>query len=352
MPAMASLAQDDSDFLRQISKLELEELLNLDITSVLRKEQKLVRAPSAIYVITAEDIRRSGVTSLPEALRLAPGVNVARVHSGGWIISARGYDTLGATKMLVLIDGRTVYSPFFSGVFWDIQDVVLEDIDRIEVIRGPGAVTWGENAVNGVINIITKKASETQGFLLSAGGGKEENAFGTVRYGGRLSDDTSYRLYAKGFERDEFRLTEGMESDDNWHHHRGGFRVDSDLTPASTFTLQGDIYDQTGNNLESHFVSFLPPFSVVERNRTESDGHNLILRYTTENSVNSRVTAQAFYDLARRSDFVSHEYRRLFEVDLQHHYTASDTPRYCLWNDVSSFLGRYGRRPGCSMDSF
>jgi iron complex outermembrane receptor protein len=184
-----------------LTAISLEELMDIEVTSVSKKEQQLSRAAAAIYVITQEDIRRSGASSIPEALRMVPGVQVARVNANWWAISARGFNGLAANKLLVLVDGRSVYSPVFSGVYWEVQDTLLEDIDRIEVIRGPGATMWGANAVNGVINIITKAAGQTQGGLVTVGGGNEERGFGGLRYGGPLGPNAHYRGYAKYFQR-------------------------------------------------------------------------------------------------------------------------------------------------------
>src|SRR5881394_2688458 len=164
-----------------ITAISLEDLMNLKVTSVSKREQKLADAPAAIYAITQEDIRRSGARSIPEALRMAPGLEVARIDENKWAITSRGFNGRFANKLLVLIDGRSVYTPLFSGVYWNVQDTLLEDVDRIEVIRGPGAALWGANAVNGVINITTKSAKETQGGLITGGAGTEERGFGGVR---------------------------------------------------------------------------------------------------------------------------------------------------------------------------
>jgi iron complex outermembrane receptor protein len=176
-----------------LTAISLEELMNIEITSVSKKEQRLSAAPAAVYVITQEDIRRSGATSIPEALRMVPGLQVARIDTNKWVVTARGFAGEFSNKLLVLIDGRSVYTPLFSGVYWDVQDTLLEDIDRIEVIRGPGATMWGANAVNGVINIITKNAKDTQGGLVTAGGGSEEQGFGGLRHGARLGANAHYR---------------------------------------------------------------------------------------------------------------------------------------------------------------
>jgi len=182
-----------------LTELSLDELMKIEVTSVSKREQKLFEAPAAIYVITQEDIRRSGAASIPEALRMAPGLQVARIGSNRWAITSRGFNSELANKLLVLIDGRSVYTPLFAGVFWEAQDLMLEDIERIEVIRGPGASVWGANAVNGVINIITKKARDTQGGLITTGGGSAERGFGSLRYGTGLGSRGHYRIHAKFF---------------------------------------------------------------------------------------------------------------------------------------------------------
>ena len=222
----------------QLKRLSIEDILNVQIWSVSRKEERASEAAAAIYVITQEDIRRSGVTSIPEALRLAPGLQVARVTSHDWAVSSRGFNTTLANKLQVLIDGRSVYTPLFSGVFWDVQDTMMEDIERIEVIRGPGATLWGANAVNGVINIITKSAKDTQGMLVTAGGGTEEKVFGGFRYGGRIAEDVYYRAYVKGFDRDSLELSDGSSSREEWQQGQGGFRVDWDMSDVSVFGFQ------------------------------------------------------------------------------------------------------------------
>src|SRR2546428_1199923 len=210
-PPPRSLAQqpDTAASPGALKKLTLEQLMNLEVTSVSRRPEKLSQAASAIQVITQDDIRRSGATSLPEALRLASNLEVAQVDSRQWAISARGFNSTTANKLLVLIDGRTVYTPLYSGVFWDVQDVPLWDIDRIEVISGPGATLWGANAVNGVINITTKRAKDTQGLLVEGGAGTELRDFGGVRYGGTLTSNLHYRVYGKYFERDGAVLPNG-----------------------------------------------------------------------------------------------------------------------------------------------
>src|SRR5713226_9561486 len=209
-----------------LKKLSLEQLMDVEVTSVSKRAEKLSETASAIQVITGEDIRRSGASSLPEALRLASNLEVAQVDSRQWAISARGFNSTSANKLLVLIDGRAVYTPLYAGVFWDVQDTMLEDIDRIEVISGPGATLWGANAVNGVINITTKHAKDTQGLLLLGGGGTGLRDFGGFRYGGALASNVFYRVYGKYFDRDSAVLPSGQDATNNWRMGQGGFRLD------------------------------------------------------------------------------------------------------------------------------
>lgn len=226
-----------------LKKLSLEELMNVEVTSVSKAPEKLSETASAIQVITGDDIRRSGATSLPEALRLAPNLQVAQVNASQWAISARGFNNVLADKLLVLIDGRSVYTPLYAGVYWDVQDVLLEDVDRIEVISGPGGTLWGANAVNGVINVITKGARETQGLYVEGGGGTELYGFGAMRYGGQLGTNLFYRIYAKGFDRDNTVLTNRMDAKDGWWMIQGGGRIDWEPQNGNTVTLQSDYYD-------------------------------------------------------------------------------------------------------------
>jgi len=297
--------------------------MNIDITSVSKKPEKLSNAAAAIYVITQEDIRRSGVTSIPEALRMAPGVQVARIDSNKWAISARGFNDRFANKLLVLIDGRSVYTPLFSGVYWDMQDTLLEDIERIEVIRGPGATLWGANAVNGVINIITKNAKETQGGLVTAGYGTEENGFGGFRYGGKIDDDTYYRFYTKYFYRDDFQTPSGDDSADEWDMLRGGFRIDSDLSDEDRLTVQGDIF--TGK-VGSRFQIPVPlaPYWQVFNTDDELAGVNLLSRWEHVISETSDMTLQAYYDRIQRHSSLVDELRNTFDIEFHHRFALAE----------------------------
>jgi iron complex outermembrane recepter protein len=272
----------------ELKELNLEDLMNVEVTSVARHAQKLLGAASAIQVITQEDIRRSGATSIPEALRLADNLQVAQKNSHDWAISARGFNTALANKLLVMIDGRTVYTPLYSGVFWDVQDYLLADIDRIEVISGPGGSLWGANAVNGVINIITKSAAETQGLYAEAGGGSQPHDFTGVRYGGSLAADTQFRVYGKYFNRGDEVLANGDSAGDAWHQGRTGFRLDSKAGARDMLTLQGDYYD--GHE------------EVPTGGNSDTSGDNLLGRWTRTLSDDADFTLQSYIDQTHLAD--------------------------------------------------
>ena len=307
----------------QLGDLSVEQLLDLKVTSVARREETVSRSPAAIYVITQEEIRRSGARSIFEALRLAPGLNVAQVDAHTSAVSARGFNDIFADKLLVLIDGRSVYTPLFSGVFWDAQDVVMEDIERIEVIRGPGAALWGANAVNGVINITTKRAAQTPGGLLTMGGGTEERAFTTVRFGGALSDELHYRAYAKGFLRDDGEKAGGGAAHDRWRMGQTGFRLD--WTPAeNVFTLQGDVYRGFENSLY-HRLRPNPPFaSYRDYSVGQISGGNLLGRWTRELAGGGQFSLQTYYDRTNRDASIFTERRDTFDIDFQHRFSWGD----------------------------
>jgi iron complex outermembrane receptor protein len=303
-----------------LTEMSLEALMDIDVTSVSKKSQKLANAAAAVFVITQEDIRRSGVTTIADALRLAPGVQVARLDSNKWAVSIRGFNGRYANKLLVLMDGRSLYTPFFSGVYWEVQDTPLEDIERIEVIRGPGAALWGANAVNGVINITTKQADSTLGGLVSAGGGTRERGFGTARYGLSLGDATDVRLYAKYNNRDNGVDAVGNATHDAWNITRGGLRLDSHPTGADQFTLQGDYYD---GKLDETYNLFLPPAfippTVVDATSGVSGG-NIISRWQRTMSEKSSLSLQVYFDHYERQMAISAEKRNSFDLEFQHRF--------------------------------
>ncbi|MCP4408633.1 MAG: TonB-dependent receptor [Gammaproteobacteria bacterium] len=303
-----------------LTELSLEELLNIEVTSVSKKSQSLSEAAAAVFVITQDDIRRSGATNIPEALRMAPGVQVARLDSNKWAVSVRGFNGYFANKLLVLMDGRTLYTPSFSGVLWEKQDTVMEDIERIEVIRGPGATLWGANAVNGVINIITKSAKDTQGLLLSIGGGTEERAFGTLRYGGTFADGQShYRVYGKYFDRDGSIDQAGNDNDDEWQMGRGGFRLDWNATDDDSVILVGNIFDGDGNEIVNR-KSLTPPHNSSVASAQDMDGGDLLTRWERNLEEGSELSLQLYYDHSEKNTFIYEFKQDIIDVDFQHRF--------------------------------
>ncbi len=317
-PCRAQVSGSQPDPLHQLKQLSLEQLMNIEVTSVAKKEQKVGETAAAIFVITQEEIRRSGVTSIPEALRLAPGVTVSRIDGNSWAIGVRGFGSGLSRSVLVLIDGRSVYTPLFAGVYWDVQDTLLEDIDRIEVIRGPGGTIWGANAVNGVINIITKSATETQGLLATAGGGSEEKGFGSLRYGGKIGEDFSYRVHGKGFRRDG-QFTPHLSDVDDWQMGQGGFRTDWSLSERDKLTFQGDIY-KGYSGLRTQVSSFSAPFSTIVERDTDLSGMNLLGRWNRTLSETSNLALQIYYDRTFRREPTFQEERNTVDFDFQHRF--------------------------------
>lgn len=303
----------------------IEELGELLVVSVSRHSERVRDAPSAIYVITGEDIRRSGFTTLPEILRLAPGVEVARNGSHEWTISIRGFNSDLSNKLLVLIDGRSVYSPLFAGVFWDVQDTMIADIDRIEIISGPGSTLWGANAVNGVINIITQPATQTQGLLVEAGGGDEEQGFGGIRYGWQLTDDIAGRAYLKYADRDESATSAGGSGFDRWHTARAGFRFDWQRNESDRIKLQGDVYDATLTDLlRGDFTLGTLPGPDMPGD-IDVSGFNLLSRWRRQLDGEGSLRLQAYVDHTDRKIPGSFNERRdTLDLDFQHQFAAGD----------------------------
>ena len=269
-------------------KMSLAQLMDQDVTSVSREPEPYGQAPAAIDVITSDEIQRSGASSIPEALRLADGLDVAQVNSHDWAISARGFNTDLADKLLVMIDGRTVYTPLFGGVFWDQQDYLLKDIDRIEVINGPGGTLWGANAVNGVINIVSKSADETQGLYVEGGGGSTLQDFGGARYGGTLTSNIFYRVYAKYSDQGEEDLTDGNGASDSWRMGQTGFRIDDEASADNHLTAQGDFY--------------LGDDNVPTGSAEHTSGGNVLGRWSHTFANDSDMSLQTYYDQTRLTD--------------------------------------------------
>ncbi len=318
--AVSTLLADSTSV--DLKKLSLEELVNIEVTSVSKKAEKLSQAPAAVFVITSEDIKRSGATTIAEALRMAPGVHVARIANNYWAITARGFNGNFANKLLVLIDGRSVYTPLFSGVYWDMQDVLLEDIDRIEVIRGPGATLWGANAVNGVINIITRASCETQGGLVTSGAGNTERGFGSFRYGGELGVGAHYRIYGKYSDRDNMTVAGGGDMYDRWHTLRAGLRIDWDLNERDAVMFRGDFH-----NGDAGAVYNLPamhePWTEEFVDDASLRGGNILGRWSRRLSSSSDLTMQVYFDRTERYDVYSGETRSTIDLEFQHGFKAS-----------------------------
>jgi iron complex outermembrane receptor protein len=276
-----------------LTQLSLEDLLNTEVTTASKKEQKLAHTAAAVYVISAEDIERAGVTSVPEALRLAPGVEVAQINSDQWAISIRGFNNQFSNKLLVLIDGRTIYFPTFSGVLWNTEDLGLEDIERIEVIRGPGASVWGANAVNGVINIITKSTKDTHGGLISATAGTHDQALAGLRFGG-AAGGIGYRLSLRYAERGPFANSMGS-GHDRWNLQRANLRSDWNPSKADTLLFEGDLF-QTAARDTIHIPLAEPPYSAAINDPWYYSGGSGLLRWKHVMAGGSEDTLQGFYD--------------------------------------------------------
>ncbi|MEX0734846.1 MAG: TonB-dependent receptor [Steroidobacteraceae bacterium] len=315
----------------ELLDLSIEELANLRITSASRIAENLRDTPASVFVITADEIRRSGVTSIPEALRLAPGVEVARRSAFEWSISIRGFNGNLVNKLLVMIDGRSVYSPLFAGVFWDVQDTLLEDIERIEIISGPGGTLWGANAVNGVINIITRQAQDTQGGYGELLGGNEEQLIAGFRYGGTIGERVSARGFVKHLERDSTMASSGDEAVDAMRMSRAGFRFDWNVAKADHFMVTGDIYQGETDGIfnEDFTIGTLPAGTF--RDVVDISGANLLGRWERSLGNDSDLRLQLYYDHTERDiPNTFGEIRDTFDLDFQHHLPLGERHDF-LW---------------------
>jgi iron complex outermembrane receptor protein len=320
----AQATQVDQNPSANLKQLSLEQLGSLEVTTASKEPEQVWRTPAAIYVLTQEDIRRSGATSIPEVLRLVPGVEVARIDSDHWAVGIRGFGGEFSKSLLVLIDGRSVYSPLFAGVYWQLQDTVLEDIDRIEVIRGPGGTIWGANAVNGVINIITKSTKDTHGVLVSTSGGNLDQGIADVRVGGTNGKGFDYRVYGRGFIRGpEFHPANDQSNFDHWKTGQLGFRTDWNLNSRDTLTMQGDMYE--GLDGERVAISlYSPPSRLVIDGPHDVGGGNILGRWRREFSKDSDMQIQGYYDRTSRYSPQLDEIRDTFDIDLLYHVTLKD----------------------------
>src|SRR5258706_424919 len=335
LPCVGAEPNEIASEVAALKRLSIEELADLEVTSVSRRPEPWFTAASAIQVITAEDILRSGASSLPEALKLAPNLQVAQVDSRQWAISSRGFNNGLANKLLVMVDGRTVYTPLFAGVFWDVQDTLMDDLDRIEVVSGPGATLWGANAVNGVINIVTKSAAETQGTLVTAGGGSLLQDFAGVRYGGQLASNVYYRVYGKYFDRNPTVTPSGGDGTNDWRMGQGGFRVDWLPNNADVITVQGDGY--AGN--------FRQPNGDLPVN-----GQNVVGRWTHNIAEGSAFNLQMYWDRTYRGipnsikDMLNTE-----DIDFQHRFPLGDRQSIVWGGSYRLMLDRVQNGPSAAL---
>lgn len=308
-----SLAQGDAPDLSEVS---IEDLMNIEITSASRKEQRLADVPAAAFVITQDDIHRSGMTTIPDLLRLVPGVQVAQINSNKWAVSIRGFNGLYANKLLVLVDGRSLYNRIFSGVFWDTEDLLFDDIDRIEIIRGPSAAMWGANAVNGVINIVTKATADTQGLLVrvDAGGGGEQAA---IRYGG-TAGTARYRLYSQWTGRSQSLVAPGTGANDASHSATSGFRADWGTSPAA-FTLQGAFTAGRSRGLWPNLHPETAAQNPIAHVPSDTQGGHVLSRWSRTRPSGASLQIQSFLDISSRDEPVGDYRRRTFDIDTQYH---------------------------------
>lgn len=299
--------------------MSLEQLGNVEVTTASKEPEQVWHTPAAIYVLTQEDIRRSGATTIPELLRLVPGVEVARIDSDHWAVGVRGFGGEFSKSLLVLIDGRSVYSPLFAGVYWQVQDTLLEDVDRIEVIRGPGGTIWGANAVNGIINIITRNAKDTHGTLASLGGGDIDQGTGGWRFGGANGKGMNYRVYGKGFIREHEFNPDGMHFDD-WRMGQLGFRTDWAINARDTLNVQGDMYKgRDGERVDASYYS-PPSVALISAPPNGTSGGNITAGWRRQFGENSDIEARTYFDRTTRFSPQLNETRNTYDLDLLYHF--------------------------------
>lgn len=324
-----------------LTLLSIEELMQVRVVSATKQAQPWADTAAAVFVITADDIRRSGVTHIMEALRLAPGVQVARIDSSRWAITIRGFNGRFANKLLVMIDGRSVYTPAFSGVYWEIQDMPLDNIERIEVVRGPGGSLWGANAVNGVINIITKLARDTQGGMVSVTAGNEDRAIVEARYGGKLGDTAQYRVYGRYADQDGFISRNGQDAEDDWNLQRGGFRLDWQPTTRDNVTVSGDVYD---GDLHQNMVipTLTSPYTELLLDDAKANGRSVQARWEHQNSSTEQIALQLYYQQEKRSDLMQQSELETFDVDFQHSFKLGERQAIVWGLDYRRYQDHFG----------
>ena len=315
------LANDNSQQLSELLSMDISELMDIKVVLPSRNEERQFDAPAAIYVMTQEDIRRSGFTRIPDLLRMVPGLHVGQLDNNTWAISSRSRLQWLSNSMLVLLDGRTLYNSLFGGVYWDVQDTLIQDIERIEVIRGPGGSLWGANAVDGIINIITKSASKTTDTLLYGGAGKGKQQYeAAIRHGTSFSNSATGRVYAKRFKTDRGEyldsdestndnyFMEGDTANDGGNQNQAGFRVDWSIDDNSALTIQGDVYDAGYDNIR---------VNQPRDNAVDAKGRNIIVKWSQQ-KAGSNFELQLYYDFTERFDNLHEEQHHIYDLDFQH----------------------------------
>jgi iron complex outermembrane receptor protein len=352
---LAAQAPDPRGSINELKKLSMEQLIDVEVTSVSRTAERLGHAPAAVTVVTNEDIRRSGATTVPDALRLVPGIHVAGQTSNTWAVSARGFSNVNSEKLLVLSDTRSVYTPLFSGVAWDVQDYLMQDVDRIEVIRGPGATLWGSNAVNGVINITTKHARDTQGLYVETGAGTEERA-AAARYGGRIGERAFYRVFGSYVNRDESFIPVGPTADDWQLGHLGG-RADWDSPEGDSLTVQGDVYVGSIGRIAPSITILSRPGGPTGDLVSDVSGGNVLGRFRRRRSDASEIELRVYYDRTHRNDpsfvddlhTVDADFRHRFAIGRAHEVTWGLNDRFMANRNTGK--GLFSLEPPSSQDN-
>src|SRR6266478_1914115 len=325
--AWAAPSQPEDGSSEPLKQLSLAQLADVEVTTTSKEPEEIWKTPAAVYVLTQEDIRRSGATSIPEVLRLVPGVQVSRIDNDHWAVGIRGFADQFSKSMLVMVDGRSLYTPLFAGVYWALQDgILLEDVERIEVIRGPGGTIWGANAVTGVINIITKRTKDTHGALASVGGGNIDQGLSGFRYGAGSGGNFDYRVYGKGFSRGA-----GFHPDDQrfdtWRMGQIGFRTDWDVRSNDHLTIQGDMY-KGGVGETVGYGSFTPPEQIISNQAVAVSGGNLLAKWRHDLREGSDIQVQAYYDRTYALAPHYQETRNTFDLDFIHHLTLGERQNF------------------------
>lgn len=352
--ATRGVAEDGESTPTALKRLSIEQLMDVEVTSVSKTRESLLNAAAAVSIVTDEDIRRSGATTVPEALRFVPGLFVARETSNSWSVSSRGFSGVNSQELLVLSDTRSIYTPLFSGVFWDVQDYLMDDIDRIEVIRGPGGTLWGSNAVNGVINITTKPAQDTQGGYFEAETGTQEHVTTALRYGGKLADDAYFRVFGK-FTDVDAELDPPGASPDSWRLGHVGFRSDWQASSRDALTVQGDLYDGLIGLVEPSITILNRP-SPSGRLQTGVNGGNVLGRWQHAFAATSDMQIRLYYDRTHRNDPSFRDDLDTIDLDFQHRFLLARRHEitwglsYRFLNDRDEGKGVFALNPPSARD--